>query len=940
MKQNKTAIVFCLLILFHAAGAGILPIQHFTEFNDLGNTGFGYSVSDAGDVNQDGREDMIIGAPFYETDKGRALLFYGGSMPDSVPDLIFHGEGGLFGAAVSCAGDVNGDGYDDIIAGAENYQENTGRVYLYFGGSVMDAEPDLIFEGAAPNHWFGTAVSSAGDVNGDGYDDILIGASGFGNYTGRTYLYLGSASPDTVAEAIYTGQNTGDQFGESVSGAGDVNGDGYDDFLIGSKAHNSSAGRITICFGAVSVASITMLFVNGSAANDQFGDTVASAGDVNGDGYDDILAGASGAASSAGSVTLFLGAASFDVIPDAILTGEGSADFFGASLSAAGDLNHDGFADFAVGAYGYSDNTGRVYIYLGGETVEESPGLTLTGESPGNYFGFSLAGVGLFDGDFYADILVGAPQVQFYTGRVYLYLGQSVIDSDADLLFEGEGSDNYLGFSVSGAGDVNGDGFCDVIAGAYGFHQSAGRAYLYEGAAVPDTSADLVFNGEEANSAFGRSVSGAGDVNGDGYDDLIIAAPERSNGSGRVSLYYGGPLMDTVADAVFDGEGENDDFGWSIAGHGDVDGDGFDDILIGAVGYENIGRVYLFCGGNPMDTIPDLVITGESGREIGEAVALSASVNGDAYDDMLVGASNAALIYYGSALPDNGIDVLIPGGGGSFGSTVSAGGDLNGDGFNDVLIGARNLNTFTGRVYIYLGGKPMDNLSDYQIDGEAANHLFGCSISGPGDLNHDGYDDFICGAYGVQNYSGRAYIFLGGDPVHNQADFIIESEAENDRLGISVSGAGDTNGDYIPDLLVGASYHGDNHNGKAYLYTAYVNAQVKVWLQGPYHNGSMESGLSEYGTMPLDSPYGDLSVASLPANVTDWVLVQLRSGPAGPVVSQRSFFIRNDGMVVDTDGLTTCLRLGGTPDGNYYIAVFHRNHLAVMSSDPQWIGVE
>lgn len=156
---------------------------------------FGISVSSAGDVNGDGYSDVIVGAEGYFTFTGRAYVYFGGTSMNNTADVSMTGEAtyDYFGESVSSAGDVNGDGYSDVIIGADAYSTNTGRAYVYFGGASMNNTSDVTMTGEATYNSFGTSVSTAGDVNGDGYLDMIVGADEFSSDTGRTYLYLGSA---------------------------------------------------------------------------------------------------------------------------------------------------------------------------------------------------------------------------------------------------------------------------------------------------------------------------------------------------------------------------------------------------------------------------------------------------------------------------------------------------------------------------------------------------------------------------------------------------------------------------------------------------------------------------------------------------------------------------------------------------------------------------
>jgi hypothetical protein len=224
----------------------------------------GFSLAGAGDVNGDGYDDMLIGASFYSTWIGRAYLVLGSGTPSSIglgsADAIYTGENtnDYAGCSVAGVGDTNGDGYDDMLIGAYGYPSggDTGRAYLVLGSgtpsSIGLGSADAIYTGENTSDYAGRSVAGAGDVNGDGYDDLLIGAYGYSSDTGRAYLVLGSGTPSSIelggADAIYTGENIDDHAGWSVAGAGDMNGDGYGDMFVGAFWFDSNRGKAYLVF--------------------------------------------------------------------------------------------------------------------------------------------------------------------------------------------------------------------------------------------------------------------------------------------------------------------------------------------------------------------------------------------------------------------------------------------------------------------------------------------------------------------------------------------------------------------------------------------------------------------------------------------------------------------------------------------------------------------
>ena len=890
-------------VFFGGAGGDAVPDLTLTGAASLDF--FGTSVAGVGDMNGDGYADVVVGANGNDAGgsaAGRAYVYFGGATPDAIADLTLTGAAANdnFGASVSSAGDVNRDGYADLIVGAylnDAGASNAGRAYVYFGGPTPDNTADWILTGVAADDNFGRWVSSAGDVNGDGFGDVVVGAplnDAGGLSAGRAYVFYGGTAPNAVADLIWTGEAAGDQFGFSVSGAGDTNGDGFADVIVGALMNDfagADAGRAYLFLGGPDAGEDAAITLTGQAGGDQFGLPVSSAGDVNRDGYADLFVGASGndaSGASAGRAYVYFGGPGADAQADAVLSGAAAGDAFGRG-GAAGDWNRDGFADVIVGAFANDaagGDAGRAYVYdfnryfvtapNGGETwnVGTTKTVSWLGAEPADVW-LSTDGGGTYTllegnvGGLASNALpVRVPRAPTRLAVVRVAPADAglsgsdksdgpfaivdPVDPPAaahrlQLLPTGAVAGDFLGFSVSGAGDVNGDGHGDLIAGAYGNDaagSSAGRAYVMYGGPGADATADLTLTGVAAGDAFGWSVSDAGDVNGDGFGDVIVGAfgnDTAGSNAGRAYVFFGGVSTDAVADVTLTGAAADDFFGMSVSGAGDVNGDGYGDLIVGANGNDAggsfAGRTYLYFGGVAPDAVADLVLTGAAaGDNFGASVSGAGDVNGDGYEDFIVGAyingaggpnAGRAYVYFGGRTVDAIADLVLTGTANSdFGFSVSGAGDVNGDGYADVVVGAAADDAGAGnagRAYVFYGGSAPDAVADVIFTGEAANNQFGYSVSGAGDLNRDGFGDVVVGspfngAGGVD--AGRAYVFLGGPGVDGVADITFTGAVAGDNLGNSVSAARDVNGDNFDDVIVGAPGFdmGGADAGRAYFH--------------------------------------------------------------------------------------------------------------------------
>ncbi len=583
----------------------------------------GRSVSGAGDVNGDGVPDVIVGAssadPGGNLFAGESYVIFGKADGTAV-DLadVTAGKGGFViygidvqdfsGRSVSGAGDVNGDGLDDVIVGAQGADPGSiskaGESYVVFGkadtspvnlSDVVAGDGGFVINGIDFDDYSGSSVSGTGDVNGDGLNDVIVGAVFANKRTGASYVVFGKADTAAVNLSDVVAGNGGfamigtdfyDLTGRSVSGAGDVNGDGLDDVIVGAPGYYSNKpGKSYVVFGKANTKPVNLANVaagdggfvmNGVDSDDLAGHSVSGAGDVNGDGLDDVIVGAKyadrGGISKAGESYVVFGKADGTPVDLAdvatgiggfVINGIDSLDRSGSSVSGAGDVNGDGLDDVIVGA-----------------SYAEPGGISEAGESYVVFGKADTAAVNL------ADVVAG----------------------DGGFVVNGASSHDESGSSVSGAGDVNGDGLDDVIVGALyagpsGYH--SGESYVVFGKA--DTAAvnlaDVVAGdggfamyGTRAYDFAGWSVSGAGDVNGDGLDDVIVGAPRRDGydpGPGKSYVVFG--KADTAAVELADVAACDEGFviisihdpddadlaGGSVSGVGDINGDGLDDVIVG-----------------------------------------------------------------------------------------------------------------------------------------------------------------------------------------------------------------------------------------------------------------------------------------------------------------------------------------------------------------------
>jgi uncharacterized protein (TIGR03382 family) len=484
-----------------------------------------------------------------------------GPNPDPVPPLstspAWTADGGppydRLGSALSGAGDVNGDGYDDVVVGATGYNDKVGCAYLFLGSSgglAATAAAQLTGEGTT---WdFGRAVSGAGDVNGDGYDDVLV--SGIWSdvwgetWLGYAYVFMGSASGLSNTDVLRLGtQVLNDNFSHAIAGAGDVNGDGYDDVIVGAE----EAWLAYLYYGSPGGLDTEPLVLEGQTAH-SFGYSVAGAGDVDGDGYDDVLVGASGNSLNVGSAWLYLGSATgLSASPSMGWTGESDGTYLGHEVSGVGDVNADGYGDLAIG------EDDLVHLHLGSASgPSAAPTLTLSG---GDHFGSTLDGAGDVDQDGYADMIVGEHSTDTTIGYAHVYYGATDGLDPSPRTLEGETVDDLYGYTLSGAGDVNGDDYGDVLVGASAYSGDQGRVYLYlghrdedgDGFATSedcdDSDPDVHPDAEEICDGIDNDCDGTIDVgavdagtwyaddDGDGYGDPSAAEQACEPGEGQVA---------------------------------------------------------------------------------------------------------------------------------------------------------------------------------------------------------------------------------------------------------------------------------------------------------------------------------------------------------------------------------------------------------------------
>ncbi len=464
---------------------------------------------------------------------------------------------------------------------------------------------DASFTGEIAGDNAGYAISSAGDVNGDGYSDFLIGVPGKDgaglNKTnaGTVYLFLGGSENKwgkdfkiNNADASFVGEAASDYAGCSVSGVGDVNGDGLSDFIIGARGNKENgdySGKIYLIFGRRDITwgtdfnlSQSDVVFNGENSFNWAGAHLSGCGDVNGDNLADFIIGAEGWGPdstnfNSGKVYLIFGKTNWEKHynlsqADVTFMGEYPRDGAGHSTAAAGDVNGDGLADFLVGTkYNYDNdaqNDCKTYLILGRHINEWKTQYNLSqangsfiGEKRFDFSGYTLSSAGDINGDGLSDFLISAQDNSFgeyFSGQTYIILGRPNADwglnfnlSGADASFVGENAFDISSFATSSS-DLNKDGLNDIIISAPNYNAAgefSGKIYVILGRKKADwglhfslSNADISFTGESSQDLAGFSVAAAGDVNKDGYPDILVGAMRINpqwGGSGKVYLIMG-----------------------------------------------------------------------------------------------------------------------------------------------------------------------------------------------------------------------------------------------------------------------------------------------------------------------------------------------------------------------------------------------------------------
>ena len=670
-----------------------------------GSDSFTYSVSDGNGGSHSASVTVTVN-PVAAPPSGPTVFNVGnldGSDGFVLPAGMQHSSApsGNMGSAISRAGDVNGDGFDDFLVSDPDAELSTfqpsfpasgGVSYLVFGSgndfpSVFDVHPEpsdgtvIQLFGAQRLGKAGTSVSGGGDIDGDGFADLIIGEPGSG--AGRVFVVQGGANlsspqvgqsftPNVPLEFLndanqvggtdtegfeIVGESTGDGLGTSVAHAGDFDGDGLADFIIGAPGGSGDTGSAYVIFDASAAQSGQLRLADleanqgvklvGFEADSDFGFSVAGAGDINGDGYADVIVGAH-SASPGGQFTA-------------------------------------GQAFVIFGSASYAGSAGQAAQVVDVSTLDGSNGFVLNGinggtTGSGDMAGYSVAVVGDVDGDGYDDLLVGARLADAGgnadAGQAYLVYGGAggfsatldlqALDGNNGFTINGIAAFDNTGYSVGRAGDVNGDGLDDIIIGAQGADPNggfSGEAYLVYGQAgrsfssfdladLRDTAAGgvneggqlgFVIEGATSSDRVGSAVNGIGDINGDGFDDLAVGGRNAGSYTGESYVIFGGNFTGDVSQAGTAGDdvltgGGGDDNMLGGAGNDTLSGGAGDDRIVGGSGNDSLtggggNDVYVFDTNDGADTLEDFQLY-DGATQTGDRIDLSGVAGVESFADL------------------------------------------------------------------------------------------------------------------------------------------------------------------------------------------------------------------------------------------------------------------------------------------------------------------